>query len=463
MLIKQFVDEGLGNSSYLLASEETSQAILIDAERDIDRYLGVAEGLGLRLTHALDTHLHNDFVSSAIEAAARGLAVGASADAGLTFEHLRLGDGARLSLGDLQVETIATPGHTPEHVSFAVRKTGGRSVTAIFTGGALMVGGAARTDLLGPDATPGLTHQLYHTLHERLMTLPDDVAVYPTHGAGSFCAAPASSARITTVGQERRQNRLAQACSEAEFAALALEDLPSYPTYFRYMRELNRRGPRLLGGLPVPAPLAAETVRGGIAEGIAVLDIRSPRDFMAGHVPGSYGIPLGTPLITWAGWVVPFGSALILVADHPEERSEAVRQLIRIGYDDLRGYLDGGMGAWRAAGFPVGQMPVKSRQELLVEMEKGSAALVLDVRQDAEWRAGHIPGARHIEAGALPAVHPDLAKDAPIVVHCGHADRSTVALSLLARQGYRALALLDGGFSGWVKAGYPVERGDKPA
>ncbi len=224
------------------------------------------------------------------------------------------------------------------------------------------------------------------------------------------------------------------------------------------MRDINRQGPRVLGGLPVLAPLSAESVQRRVEERIAVIDIRSPQDFLAGHIPGSYGIPLGAPLITWAGWVVPFGSPLILVAGTPEDRIEAVRQLIRIGYDDLRGYLDGGVNAWRAAGLPVEQVPVKPSKDLLQQMEKGKAPVVLDVRQDAEWRAGHIPGARNIEAGALPAVHPDMPKDEPIVVHCGHADRSTVAISLLARQGYGSLALLEGGFSGWQAAGYPTER-----
>jgi hydroxyacylglutathione hydrolase len=355
---------------------------------------------------------------------------------------------------------MATPGHTPEHISYLARQVDGGRVAAVFSGGALVVGGAARTDLLGPEHTERLTRQLYHTLHDRLLTLPDDVAVYPTHGAGSLCAAPTSSVRTTTVGQERRHNRLVQARTEAEFATQALEDLPSYPAYFRYMRDINRQGPRVLGGLPVLAPLSVHSVQAAIDEGVAVLDMRSPQAFMADHIPGSYGIPLGAPLITWAGWVVPFGSPLILLADRAEDRIEAIRQLVRIGYDDLRGYLDGGVGAWQAARLPIEQVPMKPVKELLHQMEKGQAPAVLDVRQDAEWRAGHIPGARHIDAGALAVVPPDVARDEPIVVHCGHADRSTVAISLLARQGFRSLALLEGGFSGWQAAGYPTERGD---
>jgi hydroxyacylglutathione hydrolase len=254
---------------------------------DVDRYFAVAEGLGLRLTHALDTHLHNDFVSGAREAAARGnLAVGASADARLAFDHLPLSDGTSICLGDLVVETIATPGHTPEHVSYAVRQAGGEEVSAIFTGGALIVGGVARTDLLGPDMTDSLTRQLYHTIHDRLLALPDDVTVYPTHGAGSFCVAPASSARTTTLGQERLHNELVQARSEAEFAARALADLPSYPTYFRYMREINRQGHgcpavcrSLLHFQPARStPLSRRNCRDRYAQSA---------DFMAGHIPAA--------------------------------------------------------------------------------------------------------------------------------------------------------------------------------
>jgi hydroxyacylglutathione hydrolase len=231
MLIKPFVDEELGNSSYLVGSEETGLAVVIDPQRDIDRYVQVAEGLGLRLTYALDTHLHNDFISGARELAAQvGVVVGASAEARLAFDHLPLQEGTTLSLGDVLIGVLATPGHTPEHLSFAVTRVGQRSPSALFTGGALIVGGAARTDLLGHDMTEPLTRQLYHTIHDKLLHFPDAVLVYPTHGAGSFCAAPSTADRVTTIGRERRWNPLAQAHSEEEFIARALSDLPSYPT-----------------------------------------------------------------------------------------------------------------------------------------------------------------------------------------------------------------------------------------
>lgn len=459
MFVRQFVDEGLGNSSYLVASEETGLAVAIDPQRDVDRYVQVAEGLGLRLTHALDTHLHADFVSGARELAAQtGVHIGASAQAELAFDHLPLQEGDTIPLGDLTIEVLATPGHTPEHISFAVRSTVGDAPAALFSGGALIVGGAARTDLLGHDLTEPLARHLYRTIHHKLLRFPDEVAVYPTHGAGSFCAAPSTYERTTTIGQERRRNPLVQATSEEAFVRLALSGLPSYPTYYRYMRPVNQQGPRVLGGLPVLQPLSPEAVQQQMAQGVAVIDTRTPHEFAAGHIPGAYGIPLAAPLITWAGWVVPFGTPIILITDTPAEREEAVRQLIRIGYDDLRGYLEGGIAAWEAAGRPVTQVPVIPVEELHRELERGNAPVVLDVRQDAEWRAGHLPQAIHTEAGRLPAGELPLPKDGPIVVHCAHGDRSTVSISVLEQRGYRNLRLLDGGFSAWEAAGYEVVR-----
>lgn len=457
VFIKQFVDEGLGNSSYLVGSEETKLAVAIDAQRDVDRYIQVAEGLGFRLAYAVDTHLHNDFVTGALELAARiGLRVGASAEAHVAFEHIPLHEGNTLDLGDVTVGVLTTPGHTPEHISFTVTKADRQTPFAIFTGGALIVGGVARTDLLGHEVTEPLARRLYHTLHDKLLRLPDDVAVYPTHGAGSFCAAPAVAERSTTIGHERQWNPLAQALLEEEFVVRVTADLPSYPNYFKHLRRVNQAGPKVLGGVPVLAPLSPEAIRRQMEQGVAVVDARTPREFAAGHIPGSYGIPLSAPLITWVGWVVPFGASLVLVTDGPDEREEAVRQLIRIGYDELRGYLEGGMAAWKAAGLPVSQVLALPAVELAYRLERADALIVLDVRSDAEWRAGHLPRALHLEAGRLPTEALPFSPDSRLVVHCGHADRSTVGISVLEQRGYRNLMLLDGGFSGWQAADYPV-------
>jgi len=251
MLVKQFVDEGLGNSSYLIASEETGQAAVVDAERDVDRYLQVADGLGLHIQYALDTHLHNDFVSGAREIAAQvGAMIGASSQAEVEFEHMPLSEGSELDLGELTIATLLTPGHTPEHISFVVFEHRNATPLALFSGGALIVGGAARTDLLGEDHSFQLAQQLYQSIQEKLLSLPDEVTLYPTHGAGSFCNAPASPERVSTIGRERLWNPLAKAPDVDSFVKRSLSNLPSYPTYFKYLRSINRHGATLLGGVP---------------------------------------------------------------------------------------------------------------------------------------------------------------------------------------------------------------------
>lgn len=460
LFVRSFVDEGLGNSSYLVASTGTGMAAVIDPQRHVEPYLQVADGLGLRLAYALDTHLHADFVSGAREIAERvpgRCRIGASAGAGLDFDHHPLAEGDTIPLGDISLQVMATAGHTPEHISFAILPVGSSTPESVFTGGALIAGGAARTDLLGHDLSVPLARQLYHTLHDKLLRFPDRVQIYPTHGGGSFCAAPTSKERTTTIGQERRTNRLVQATSEEEFVRLALADLPSYPAYYRYMRDVNRKGPRILGGLPQPEPLLPERVRDSMENGASVIDIRSPREFAAGHIPNSYGIPLISPLSTWAGWVVPFRSPIVLVVDDPMKCPEAVRQLISIGYDDLRGYLDGGIAAWRESGFSTAHIPTIDKESLHDWMKGEDPPLVIDVRFEAEWRAGHLPNALRLEPGRIAAGLPEpLRRDRPAVVHCGTANRATVALSLLEQLGCHNLTLLDTGFTGWRNAGYEV-------
>nr|HNB54401.1 hypothetical protein [Anaerolineales bacterium] len=321
LFVKQFVDEGLGNSSYLIASEETGVAAVIDPQRDVDKYLQVAQGHGLRLAYALDTHLHADFVSGAHEIAHhvantspnQPFQIGLSADGHAEFQHIALHEDDQLSLGNLCLRVLATPGHTPEHVSFAVYGEKAQAPGALFSGGSLIVGGTGRPDLLGHEHASPLAHSLYHTLHDKLALLPDDVLVYPTHGAGSFCNTTSTGARVTTIGQERRTNPFFQLHEEEAFVQRALTGLPSYPTYYKYMRTVNKKGGRILGGIPLIAPLAPEKFRELHQQGAAVIDVRSTAQFLAGHIPNAYGIPLVTPLVPWAGWVVPFGAPILLV------------------------------------------------------------------------------------------------------------------------------------------------------
>ena len=455
VFVLPFVDEGLGNATHMFGSQESKVAAIVDPLRDVDQYLAAAEQYGVQIRYAMDTHLHNDFVSGAREiAASTGAKVIASADAGLAYDHTPLRGGESVDLAGLSITAIATPGHTPEHVAYVVSQGG--SPSALFSGGALIVGGAARTDLLGKENSVPLAKQLYHSIHDQLLKLPDAVSVFPTHGAGSFCAAPATSERKTTIGRERATNPLVRAASEEEFVRRALEGLPSYPVYFGSLRTVNQQGPALLGGVPKLEPLPPKRVQELAAEGVSVLDVRPPPLFLRSHVPGAYGIWANAPLTTWAGWLIPVGTPLVLVAHGPRDLELAVRQLIRIGFDDLRGFLDGGMAAWEAAGLPVKRVPLVAAWDLAPRLRKPDAPVVLDVRQDDEWADGHIMGAVHVENGRLPWDDLPFPKDRPIVVHCHTGNRSSSGVSVLLRRGYKDVSLLDGGWAGWSSQGFPV-------
>jgi len=445
--IEPFVDTGLGNSAYLIGSHVTKKAILIDPLRDVDRYLSAAHQHGVQLTYVLDTHLHADFVSGNLEIAAQsGAIIGASAEANVSFEHDPLTEDSVIDLGAFQIRVMTTPGHTPEHISFLLVEPDGKTPSALFSGGALIVGGAARTDLLGHEHTHALAQEQYHTIHDKLLKLPDEVNVFPTHGAGSFCIAPASSERTTTIGVERRTNPLAQPQSEEDFIKRSLIGLPSYPTYYKYMRALNQKGGKILGGLPLLKPLSAVEVNTMTDDGAVVLDIRHQKAFGAGHIPNSYGIRVDAPLVVWAGWVIPFGSRIVLLGESAGQREDAARQLIRIGYDDLVGYLDGGVDAWVRAGYAVETTRSMNVKEL---RERLSEVTLVDVRQLSEWNAGHIAGAIHFEGGRMAWDDLPFPQDKPLAVQCASGSRSMIALSVLNRRGFHNVIQVEGGINQW--------------
>jgi hydroxyacylglutathione hydrolase len=457
-LIRRFEDSGLGNSSYLIGSRRFHVGAVVDPSRDASRYVSAASRLGLRISDVLETHLHADFLSGAREiAAATGARISASAEARLEFEHERLNEGDLISVGDLKFTVLATPGHTPEHISFVLPDPRAGRPQAVFSGGALIPGGAARTDLLRPDLTDPLARDLFRTIHEKLLAMPDRTRVYPTHGAGSFCVASTATQRTTTIGKERRRNPLALSRTEDEFVRMALSGLPSYPPYFLKLRPVNQHGPRVLGSLPSLRPIFPDQVRGLAAQGVSVLDIRPAQAFAAAHLVGSYGIDLALGLVPWAGWLIPFGTPLILIADGAHARREALRQLLRIGYDDVRGYLAGGLLAAQEAGLPIESFPRISVQELHDRLKSPDSPLVLDVRFGAEWDAGHIPGATHIELGRLASDDLPLPRDRVIAAHCVHGARTAAGLSLLAQRDYTKLAYVEGGIQAWSAAGFPVE------
>ncbi len=457
--IEPFVDTGLGNSAYLIGSHETKTGILIDPLRDVDVYLSAARKFGLTLTHVLDTHLHADFISGNREIAHQtGAVIGASAEARVGFDHLPLDEESLIDAGAFQIRVMTTPGHTHEHISFVLHEAGGKTPSALFSGGALIVGGAARTDLLGHEHTLGLAHDLYHTIHEKLLKLPDEVELLPTHGAGSFCVAPASPDRTSTIGRERMNNLLALARNEKEFIERSQANLPLYPTYYKYMRGLNQRGAKILAGVPVLKPLSAGEVKSLMDASAVVLDVRHQKAFGAGHIPNSFGIRVNAPLIVWAGWVIPFGSRIILLGENQAELSEATRQLIRIGYDDLAGYVEGGIEAW-AKEYSVETVRSFNSKEL---RERMNEVTLIDVRRLSEWESGHIAGAIHFEGGRIPWEELPFPTDKPLAIQCASGNRSMVAISVLKRRGIHNVIQVDGGINKWKMSGFEVVKDNPP-
>jgi hydroxyacylglutathione hydrolase len=442
--IHPVVDEGLGNSAYVVELGD-GRALVIDPARDPTPYLELARWRRLQPAYAVETHLHADFLTGSRElAAAAGAEILAPRASRLGFTHRGLEDGEEVDLGGLILRALATPGHAPEHVSYLLQD-GGRPV-ALFSGGALLVGTVARTDLAGSELTEPLARAAYRSLHQRLLSLPDELAVYPTHGAGSFCSAPVGGERTTTIGAERRHNRLLAAADEDAFVAQLLAGFGSYPPYFLRLRDRNRVGPELLGRdwrvLPL---LSTDRVSVRLAGGGVLVDARPIDAFAAGHIPGALSIALRPQFASWLGWLVDETRPLVFVLEEDQDRGELIRQCRTIGYDHLAGELPGGMAAWRAAGLTEAQLPLVEAEQL-----DNQPGVVLDVRQASEVADGHLPGAIIVELGALAGDQlPAELPEGPVTVMCGHGERAMTAASLLARAGHHDLRVAHGGPKEW--------------
>jgi hydroxyacylglutathione hydrolase len=453
--LSQLVDEGLGNTCYLLDAGD-GRALVVDPPRDLRTVHAVAHRRGLRIGWAADTHLHADFLSGARQLAAEvGAAVLASAAGRRAFDHIGLGDGDELDLGGLRLQALATPGHTGEHLAFLL-SDGDRPV-GVFTGGSLLVGAAARTDLVDPDRTVDLARAQYHSLR-RLLTLPDEVAVWPTHGAGSFCASPTGAPRTSTIGRERATNPLLREADEEVFVGRLLAGLGSYPPYFNRLAEVNRLGPAVLTGQPALRALSAAEVRRHVGDGAVLIDARPVARFGAGHVPGAMSIALRPQFGTWLGWLVPAGAPLVFVRDGDQDPADIAWQALEVGYETLLGELAGGMPAWTADRQGVSTIPVLDPAAAARELSERS---IVDVRQRDEYVAGHLPGAVHIELGALAGTGRTGAVPAgPVLTMCGHGERAMTAASLLARTGRRVGVLTGEPASLAAAAGQRLAAGD---
>lgn len=460
-IIEQFFTPGLAQYAYLIASGD--EAVVLDPMRGDSRYADFAAAHGLRITRVLETHLHADFASGATALAAKlGAELTLSAYAAgerfaYNMPHTPLQDGERIRVGQLELEALHTPGHTPEHMSYALYDLAQAPETpqALFSGDFIFSGSLGRPDLLGVEAEIGLAQALYRSLHQRIAHLPDSVRIYPGHGAGSLCGAGIGTQSETTLGQERLTNPLYR-LSEEDFVHEILAIVPPMPAYYPRMKDLNSIGATAMETLPQPHALtAAEVAALDLSQNLLV-DLRSIESFAAGHIPGAINLGAGASLPVWAGWLLDPKTPLLLITEDGCDDPASRLALARVGLERVTGYLQGGMTAWRAAQRPEKQVGLRSASQVESERSKNegsraekSKSLLLDVRHDKEWKADHIDGAQHIPLDHLREQLPSLPKDRPIVAICQGGYRASIAASLLSGAGLNDVSLLVGGMNAW--------------
>lgn len=442
MRVHEFVDEGLGHSSYVV--EVGRRALFVDPPRFPTRHEQLVDRLSVEVAWTADTHSHADYVTGSPSLAARtGATFLAPSASELQVPHQPLADGDIVDLGlDLDdgytLQAVATPGHTPDHMAYLLCCDG--TPVALFSGGSLMVGTVGRTDLLGSELAEPLAHQMFRSLR-RLDDLPDDLAVYPTHGAGSFCGAPGSSARTTTIGAERAGNPLFAIVGEDEFVHTLLDGFGTFPSYFGRLPELNRLGPTRYDELPSLRRLSADQVVAHVADGALIVDARPMKQFATGHIAGSMSNTLRPVFASWIGWLTEPGQPLVFVLDPDQDRDGLVRQCLDVGAEHLLGELDGGIDSWRDAG--------RVLTEIRVVDAASMAPTIIDVRQRNEYQSGHVPDSVLVELGSIPDTAPFTD---PVTVMCGHGERAMTAASILAANGHADVSVFDGGPDTWATA-----------
>ena len=462
MILKQYYLNCLAHASYLIGDEETRTAVIVDPQRDVDQYLDECAERGLQIRHVFLTHCHADFVAGHLELRDRaGAKIHMGARAQAEYEFVAMKDGAELDLGSVRLQVLETPGHTMESICILVYDTKASSDApeAVLTGDTLFIGDVGRPDLQASiGITPAeLASNLYDSLHDKLLALPDDTKVYPAHGAGSLCGRKMSKETVSTIGEQRRLNYALQPMGRDEFVKLMTADLPESPSYFSYDAVLNTKERQTLDESLQRAlkPLSIDDVLAAKAAGAQVLDTRDPADFARAHLAGSISIGLGGQYATWAGTLLNRDKPIILVAEPGGEQESAMR-LGRIGLDNVSGYLEGGMQALETRRELAQGWDRIVPAALAQALASADAPLVLDVRKPAEHEAGHIEGSVNIPLNHLRERVGEIPRDRKLMVHCAGGYRSAIAASILRQEGFSNLEELVGGIGSWEAAKFPV-------
>ncbi|MFD8592680.1 rhodanese-like domain-containing protein [Streptomyces sp. NPDC059637] len=460
MFFAQYYLDCLSQASYMIADETTGKAVVVDPRRDVSEYLADAEERGFTIEGVINTHFHADFAAGHLELAARtGAWIGYGRRADADYEFRALADGERISLGDVTLEIMETPGHTPESISIVVREHADDAVPhGVLTGDALFIGDVGRPDLL---ASLGVTadelgKMLYDSVQNKLMSLPDEVRVFPAHGAGSACGKNLSTERQSTIGQQRATNYACAPMSEEEFIALVTAGQPSAPGYFGYDADLNRREHGLFDPAAAARPLSAAEFLEQRAAGAVVVDARDPQEFAAGHLRGSVNVPADGRFAETCGTVLTPQDDLLVVAPEGQEEETVVR-LARIGFDRVRGYLGAPEETFVSVPDEMQRASRLTADELRAALDSEQPPAVIDVRGAGEREEGFVSGSLHIPLAELPRRLAEVPADRPVVVHCAGGYRSSVAASVLRRDGRTDVSDLLGGYGAWSLAFEPAE------
>jgi hydroxyacylglutathione hydrolase len=458
---------GLAIYSYMVGDEKAKECAVIDASRDVDYFIDMAEREGLRITHILETHVHADFVSGSRELKARLRDEPTISCSGLggpewtpPYADRVLGNGDTVRMGSIRLEAVHTPGHTFEHLTWALYDETRSADTpwVLFTGDFVFVGDVGRPDLLGDEIRQVLAAQLYRSVFDKLPVFSDFTEILPGHGAGSLCGKAIGSRSASTLGYERRFNASLAVAPEEQWVRSLLDGMPVAPPYFRRMKKVNAEGPRLIGlDLPGRTRYRAEEVYDRVCEHCLIVDVRPKEAFAASHIPGAINIPLGAVMPTWAGWVLPYDHPTLIVLDDAADMPQVVTHLLRVGFDDIRGYLEDGMERWQTAGFDTARLQTMSVHDLAKRLKEKDAPFVLDVRSEREFDTSHIADAHHIHGGLLQERISEVPRDREVAVVCGSGYRASIASSFLKRRGYERVINVLGGMSGYTAAGYPTE------
>jgi hydroxyacylglutathione hydrolase len=450
MIIHHFFIPGIAHSSYIVAGDKS--CAVVDPERDVNRYLTAAAQMGLRITHVLETHLHADFVSGHRDLAdATGATIFAPESANCAFPHTPVAEGDEIELEGIHFSVIETAGHTPEHICYiATHKVRGATPVALFSGDTLFVGDVGRPDLF-PGRAEELASSLYDNLHEKIMTLPDECEVYPSHGMGSLCGRAMAAKRTSTIGYEKKYNYALQITDRDAFIRALTSDMPAAPDHFARCSAINRAGPALMRNLAKPVPMEPKSFADRIrSKDVVLLDTRGFVAFAGMHIPGAWHIDLAGSFATQAGWILPPGQDILLVVEDRKQVEEAALQLRRVGFDRVAGFLEGGMLAWSTAGLPIGSVPIISCASARAMLRSHQATL-LDVRSREEWETAHELGAIHIPWHDLRTRYTELDPERPYIVMCRGGQRASIAASILKQHGFHRIYNLGGGYTAYQR------------